>query len=548
VKEVFLNFLNNLKELGYDTDEFIEKIKTIHLLVPVVGEFSAGKSSIINQFLGENILPIGIGPETALPIEIRYHDEEFIEAVKENGIERFDITEMKSIKNRAKEFKYLKLYLNNEKLKNFEPFILVDMPGFEAPLELHNKAILDYLEKGVYFIVLMSVEKGSISKRLYKEIDLINSFRDFVFVLSKTNLKPPSEVEEIKKYVKKQLEEFDYENDIFLFDDKSTNLGDLIEMIDIDEIYKKLFLDELQELYFKIESEINTKLAALKQSKNEANEVIKRLDNTISELKRKKEEMIEDIKNKGRNDTNEIINRVIGEIYKNEKYLIELALKGNGLEEEIEDILKSVLIIELRKKFQTISKDVVDDIKLELKMLDFNGFNIDSAWVNRIAENSQNFIQKALDGIKVIKEKVEKKDGKIYKTITSILAILTNILNPIIELIIVFLPDIFESILKSKQEEIAREKIREIFNTQMIPKIKLSLERELPFIIQKEIENIINVVSEKFEIEIKEKISEIEESLKLKEELLEEVEEEIEKLSNKKRKLLEIGKEIFKEG
>ena len=48
-----------------------EKINNTELIVPVVGGFSAGKSTLINQFLGENILSTALTPETALATDIK---------------------------------------------------------------------------------------------------------------------------------------------------------------------------------------------------------------------------------------------------------------------------------------------------------------------------------------------------------------------------------------------------------------------------------------------------------------------------------------------
>src|ERR1017187_3436967 len=40
--------------------------------VAVLGRFKAGKSSFLNDFLGRNVLPVGVVPVTAVVTEIRY--------------------------------------------------------------------------------------------------------------------------------------------------------------------------------------------------------------------------------------------------------------------------------------------------------------------------------------------------------------------------------------------------------------------------------------------------------------------------------------------
>ena len=56
------------------------------LLVPVVGAFSAGKSSLLNAIMGSSILPMDIKPETAIPTELRHDTHERIEAFLPMGV------------------------------------------------------------------------------------------------------------------------------------------------------------------------------------------------------------------------------------------------------------------------------------------------------------------------------------------------------------------------------------------------------------------------------------------------------------------------------
>ncbi|OOR98286.1 hypothetical protein B0186_09520 [Canicola haemoglobinophilus] len=180
-----------------------QKIKSTELIVPIVGGFSAGKSSLINSFLGGNILPIGIQPETALPAELRYSTTDYIEAVTANNrIDKYNLTDFDVIKQKIKseEYRYLKIYLNNQNLKDIQPLVLVDMPGYSSPVQGHNSVIMDYTAKGIFFIFLSSVEtQGTLQGNILDELSIINGInKGFSFCLSKTNLKAPSQVEEIK--------------------------------------------------------------------------------------------------------------------------------------------------------------------------------------------------------------------------------------------------------------------------------------------------------------------------------------------------------------
>lgn len=69
-----------LREMGMDPlAKFLEKARAQaekeRFTVAVAGEFSRGKSSFLNAFLGSEVLPVGNLPTTALLTRIRYHEK-----------------------------------------------------------------------------------------------------------------------------------------------------------------------------------------------------------------------------------------------------------------------------------------------------------------------------------------------------------------------------------------------------------------------------------------------------------------------------------------
>ena len=55
-----------------DTQKILESIDTYRVNTPVVGNFSTGKSSMINAIINKPLLSVDITPETAVPTEIYY--------------------------------------------------------------------------------------------------------------------------------------------------------------------------------------------------------------------------------------------------------------------------------------------------------------------------------------------------------------------------------------------------------------------------------------------------------------------------------------------
>ena len=122
--------------------------------------------------------------------------------------------------------------------------VLVNMSGFESPLDSHNKAILEYIQRGPYFVVLQSVEDGNITASMTRELENLQNFgRNFAFFLSKTNLKSPSEVEQIAEKIQEQLDDyFDIKEQITCIDNNGDrSLRSIISKIDLEELVKKMF-------------------------------------------------------------------------------------------------------------------------------------------------------------------------------------------------------------------------------------------------------------------------------------------------------------------
>ncbi|GAA8022842.1 hypothetical protein HpCS40_14620 [Helicobacter pylori] len=137
---------------------------------------------------------------------MHYSANERIEAFSNNDekTESFELNEQsfEVIKENAAEYSCLKVYLNNEALKNSAPLVFVDMPGFDSPISSHTHAILEYLERGVHFVILTSVEEGNLTKRMVRELKSLLEFdKGLSFILSKTNLRTPSQVGEISHYI-----------------------------------------------------------------------------------------------------------------------------------------------------------------------------------------------------------------------------------------------------------------------------------------------------------------------------------------------------------
>ena len=90
-KQKFIKLKEIQDKYGIDTAEtvkILEGMDTYRVNTPVVGNFSTGKSSMINAIIGKPLLSVEITPETAVPTEIYYGNNKVYQYNKDDVVER----------------------------------------------------------------------------------------------------------------------------------------------------------------------------------------------------------------------------------------------------------------------------------------------------------------------------------------------------------------------------------------------------------------------------------------------------------------------------
>lgn len=543
--------INLLTPLNIDTSTqqtLMKKIDTTELIVPVVGGFSAGKSTLINHFLGNEILSTNLTPETALATELRYDTKNYIQAIKsDESFDIFELNQSSEIKDNASKYKYLKLYLNNDKLKLIEPLVLVDMPGFDSPLELHNHAILNYLNKGIYFVVLTSIEDGNITKSTLRELENMTEFgKDFSFCLSKANLRSETDVREVQDKINSQLKDyFDFDKKVIpLYQNGGNELEKILTSINIEELFERIFKQDLKYNYLEIESSINTIISTLKVSKEEVNNALIELKNSIKKIISKKETMIEEAQSKySSNSVDSIVEAVSRELLTNQDSLVQLAISNKeGFSRELNDIVKNTMIYQVKSKLNEASDDIIKDFSIEIRDIgnSLSSFNLGDKWVNTISESTTNLLRNAQNGLNTLIESRKKENqdnGKVYKSITATLAITSEIIHPALEVVILFLPEIIAFFSAKSQEVKMKQEMYIKLSSEIIPSIKTKIRGELPILFNSQINKIIEVISDKFEEQLQQKEIEISKAQEEKQNDIKEIEIKLTKLEETKQKI-----------
>ena len=153
--------------------------------VTVVGEFSAGKSSILNRlFFGENdTIPTALRAETCLINEIRYGDSDKATIVS-NGRERdIEFSEI-SVESRKESIGHENSMVKMECMDDLlsDKVVFVDTPGVNSINDLHADITFGYLPKSQFVLFVVDVNRGGLMK---SEIDFI---KNKVFTVTQNNM------------------------------------------------------------------------------------------------------------------------------------------------------------------------------------------------------------------------------------------------------------------------------------------------------------------------------------------------------------------------
>lgn len=510
-----------------------ESVQHQELLVPVVGTFSAGKSTLINKILGEDMLPTAITPETSLAMELRYSAEPRIEAVREDGsVVHYDVSQIKQVTAEAAQFSHARLYLANTRIRDLEPLVLVDMPGFDSPLDAHNKAIMAYVDRGCHYLVMASVQEGTVSKSLMRRIREITQLgRGLSLFLTKSDLKPGSDLESLVTHFKETLEDgCDYQGDVIAISQSAPDaVVKLLKSVPVEDLFFNLYRQPVQQVTNNVFDAINIRISALKKDSASLNAGVTELENALGKIQGRAEEELESIER--RNQGNTAVNEVLADVGKAlESSLDELVAIAKGgdtaaTERCLLDIVRAELNISMNNRLGAVSRDIVTDFDGTLGNLNeaMSSLEISSEFTAKVSDAFTSLISPLITKSGPAATTKAGQIGKAFATTAGPLVIgrlsgagLAAIVNPALGLLVAFLPEILGFIFGGMNESKREEKIRSALLGQAFPQIKAKLRLELQQIVSETISQMVENVRAGYEAQILAKKEELQAAMQKK--------------------------------
>lgn len=498
-----------------------EAMRAYELMIPVVGAFSSGKSTMLNTFLGASILPTSIKPETALATELRHTEEPFLEAVAEDGrTVRYRVDEIEAVSADAASWKHLRLWLNNARLKETEPLVLVDMPGFDAPLAQHNKAVMTYLLHGCHYLILCDIQEGTISQTLLRHMREMESWgRGFSLLMSKADLKPPQDVDEILARAREILSDnFDFPVSVTSLDRASMDtVAETIAKLNPDALFGQRHIAPMLELCNDMLDSINTRLKAARKDKDKLAAAIEELRESVKKIQTKADTDVETMRRTYSTGlVSDIVNEVGDALSASRDELISMVENGNQAQAEaqLNGIVRTALVDAVKDKMIKVNARICQDVSASLEGIDriLKENQFDEAYVQRLSLK----IQTAFTTLQEWFTSAGKKAGLAAglagggalgmgaKAVgggmlaSSLLGATAGIAIPVISIVLLFLPEILGVFFKHASKDNLRAALRSTLEGDIFPAVKRQLREVLPAYLEEQVERMIAQVREQY--------------------------------------------------
>lgn len=288
----FINAFDLQKNLLYIKDRSLQK--NAELIFPLVGEFSSGKTTLINALTDSKKLETATKPTTATIYEVHFGCGKCsAEVINENGDIQI-IEDIAELKNEILADSFLvKVFDTSKKVPSTT--ILVDTPGLSAPNPKHKQTLVNFLPQSDGILLITDVNQ-QITRSLTDFIETMKlSMKPIYLVITKCDTKSKTDLESAKKYISencniplKQItcvssQKEDLDELYHLFDEIEKEKSNIIKQVDeqrVKDIAKKL-LSRIDEL-LQVPADDRELDMAVRNQEHELNALNRNIDKLVS--------------------------------------------------------------------------------------------------------------------------------------------------------------------------------------------------------------------------------------------------------------------------
>lgn len=398
IKEVILEIA---KRQEYElTEAQLQDIQQENILINVsfLGEFSSGKSTIVNNLIGRDLLPTYVEPTSAVITEILPgdYDEYVVERFNEDNETILESIEFHQLASEAMKHETNKKIHITQKYFGIlsRDVLIVDTPGVSSINNTHTDVTFGYLPYIDVAFIVIAASKGDTPESLIEFIRTLPKIflNKIYFILNKIDLKPESSVDKIEERLKESLSTIIPDPKIIkisaleagkkIIDGEplkilETTMAPMISILNDEvpklkrEVEEKRRKEALVQLSDQVVTFLKVKLSGIKYSDEE---IVDKIAQIKSEIAQNEKEitvfkgMIENVKMR-------IQNNIVAHVNDVSTIIATKVDKGESIQEEIDSLLQKLnsIIESGLSEIQDVSK-----IKLENSLSGMINYKIDS--------------------------------------------------------------------------------------------------------------------------------------------------------------------------
>ena len=491
-QEIFLTALDRFEDVGQGVElasellqsgaEMRTQVKRFRVLIPLVGAFNAGKTSLVNAHLQRQAgrgLPTDIVPQTALATEIYSVPSvaaECIELLGEDDtvlrsidLEEFGRVEKQALKTGELQAHYAKAYLHDADQPDSNRKVLVDMPGLDSGLRTHNAAIQRYLPRGGYFIMVVDADHGTLR---HSEIGSLREFlaqdMEFTVLINKID-KKMTDAEAIVSHIEGQVRKAfgkpapvrtvsAHEGDVAAF-------YDTLAAIDFDRALRGFWRPKVVGLVDEAIQSLHTRYSALNLSAAESDRVIAELERKEKALQDKLRQDERDIKSRYSSRSVERIVGTIREAISNRaSNLAEIyfSLGKDALDRELNELVRQTLNRTVGEERSDTLQRIVQHYQADINEINAEYDRFTSTTRLELPPNAPGVLidaaKKSAEEFKQARDNTHK-DTSTYTAIAGVLAATTAVVAPWLEAVLILLPSVLRFLSEKRAERERQEQI-----------------------------------------------------------------------------------------
>ena len=267
------------------------------LILPLVGEFSSGKTTLINALTDSKKLETATKPTTATIYQIHFGSESCHATVCYEDGKQIEVKDIAELKNDAiNDAAIVDVYDTSNKVPSTT--ILVDTPGLSSPDPRHKQTLVDFLPQADAILLVSDINQ-QITRSITDFIKTMSLAKRQIFlVLTKSDTKSASDLIAAKEYISKNTEiplaqvacVSAIKNDMAelyeLFDSIQKSKGDILQRVNeqrLSNIAKEM-LGRIDKLMSASSSDMETD-EAIREQQYSLDKLNRNIDRLISDLR-----------------------------------------------------------------------------------------------------------------------------------------------------------------------------------------------------------------------------------------------------------------------